>query len=187
MTTTKVPRVGTPRENHATIRRPERTRTRYDGLGQRRERLERAGTIDRTNERTTRRDAILFSFRNRPLRTVRRSPRGRGAEEAEESRIVAPPFRWICVFRVRSTRRRATRERRRTEGRRVEGNFIAVVHVGAGERRKRGRRRGTGEWFHQVSLTARFGRVLEPEDALGQTNANGRGGDGRWMRAKRDD
>jgi hypothetical protein len=142
-------------------------------------------SIERTNER--RDDAILFSFRNRPLRTVRRSPRGRGAEEAEESRIVAPPFRWICVFRVRSTRRRATRERRRTEGRRVEGNFIAVVRWDTWERRKRGRRRGTGEWFHQVSLTARFGRVLEPEDALGQTKANGRGGDGRWMRAKRDD
>ena len=136
----------------------------------------------RAIERTTR------FFRNHPLRTVRRSPRARKRRgRSLESRIVAPPFRWICVFRVRSTRRRATRERRRTKGRRVEGNFIAVVHWDTWERRKRGRRRGTGEWIHQVSLTARFGRVLEPEETLGKTNANGRGGDGRWMRAKRDD
>ena len=26
------------------------------------------------------------------------------------------------------------------------------------------------------------GRVLEPEETLGKTKANGRGGDGRWMR-----
>jgi len=138
--------------------------------------------IERTNER---RDSFFFS--KPPVTNRSPVPARKRRGRSFESRIVAPPFRWICVFRVRSTRRRATRERRRTEGRRVEGNFIAVVHWGAGERRKRGRRRGTGEWFHQVSLTARFGWVLEPEDTLGKTNANGRGGDGRWMRAKRDD
>ena len=112
MTTTKVPRVGTPRENHATIR-PEHARTRYDGLGQRRERLERAGTRDRTNER---RDAILFSFRNHPLRTVRRSPRGRGAEEASNRES----------------------SRRRSDGSASSG----FVRRGAGRRANDGGRRG---------------------------------------------